>query len=329
MNTNDLIARVRIAAFIPDVAQAPDYSDAWIMQELNDQQATLFERPIVNARSGYWRKSYQFAIIAGDATYTVPPRACAGGFDKIDIAYDSNLNFVPLPELDEDNARLVECGQPGPVSAFIMRGDQITLLPTPDGSAFYLRPSYYTRPSRLQVPQNISPNGGTDRGRITSIAGIASRQVVVNAIPFDMELLTPAAMSSGSQLIDIVRPTGWHELQLVGATQTYTGTTITIGGVDDLSTVAVGDYVRVAEQTDWPNLPDDYARCLSDATAVKILLQLTFDAKAKSLAASLGGDLVRFQDLLTPRVKDSGGQDIVQPPYLYRGRARTWQAKYP
>lgn len=335
MNSADLDARARMGAFIGDPTTFPDYNTAWMLTELNDQHLTLFEKSIVNARSGYWRKSYQFLITPGVAGYPVPGRAITGGFDKIDIAYDSNLNFVPLREYSESDARLLEQGQPGPVSGFIMRGDMLVLLPTPDNSAFTLRPSYYSRPSRLQVPQSGGLTGGTDRGRITSIAGIGSRQVVVNTLPFDMEQGTPGTgvvVTTGVQLIDIVRPTGWHEVQLVSATQSFTGTapaTVTIGGVDDLSSVRVGDYVRVAEQTDWPNLPDDYARCLSDATAVKIMLQLNMVAKAKALAESLGGDLVRFQDLLKPRVKDTGGEDIVAPFSMYRGNGIPWQVKYP
>lgn len=333
MNSTELDARVRMGAFIGDPTTAPDYTTAWVLNELNDQMTLLFERAIVNARQGFWRKSYQFAIIAGDANYPVPPRAIAGGFDKIDIAFDSNLNFVPLREYSEDDVRLIEQGQPGPVSGFVMRGDQIILLPTPDNSAFWLRPSYYSRPSRLVGPQNnTSGTGGTDRGRITSIASIGSRQVIINTLPFDQELVTPAVITSGSQPIDIVRPNGWHEIQVIGATQTFTGTTpatVTIGGVDDLSTVQVGDYVRVAEQTDWPNLPDDYARCLADATAIKILTQLGDKQKAEVLSGILGSDLSRFLELLSPRVKNTGGQDIVAPFNLYRGSGIPWQVKYP
>lgn len=332
MNSADLDARARMGAFIGGPVTHPDYSTAWVLNELNDQQLSLFEDPIVNSNQGYWRKSYQFAIVPGDSTYPVPPRAITGGFSKIDIAYDSNLNFMPLQEYSEEDVRLIEMTQPGPVAGFIMRGDQLVLLPVPDSSAFFIRPSYFLRPSRMQTPQNNQPNGGTDRGRITSIASIASRQVTVNAIPFDMEQGTPGTgvvMTTGVQSVDIVRPNGWHEVQLVGATQSFSGLVITLGGVDDLSTVQVGDYVRVAEQTDWPALPDDYARCLADATAVKIMLQLNMSAKAKDLASSLGGDLLRFKDLMKPRVKNLGGDDIVGPFNLYRGRIRGRVVKFP
>lgn len=329
MNSAELDARVRMGAFIGEPTTYPDYTAAWVLNELNDQQVKLFESKIVNSGQGYWRKSYQFAIVAGDSTYPVPPRAITGGFAKIDIAYDSNLNFMPLQEYSEEDVRLIEMTQPGPVAGFIMRGDQLALLPVPDSSAFSIRPSYYLRPSRMQTPQSLGLLGGTDRGRITSIASIASRQVTVNALPFDMELAVPAAITSAQQKIDIVRSNGWHEVQVVSATQTISGSVITIGGVDDLSTVQVDDYVRVAEQTDWPALPDDYATCLSDATAVKIMLQLNMSAKAKDLAASLSGDLLRFQDLLKPRVKNLGGDDVVGPFNLYRGRIRGRVVKFP
>jgi hypothetical protein len=329
VNSTDLEARARMGAFIGNASTFPDYTSAWILTELNDQQTTLFEKPIVNTDSGYWLKSYQLTVTAGIAKLPVPPRAITGGFAKIDIAYDSNLNWQPLDEYGEHDVRLIERTQPGPVAGFILRGDSIVLLPVPDSSTAFLRISYYLRPSRLQTPQNNQTNGGTDRGRITSIASIGSRQVTVNAIPFDQELSSPAAISSGGQLVDIVRPNGWHEVQLVGASQTFSGFVFTLGGTDDLSTVQVGDYIRVAEQTDWPALPDDFARCLADATAVKIMLQLNMAAKAKDLASALGGDMLRFQDLISPRVKNTGGEDVVAPVGLYRGWRRSWIVKYP
>lgn len=334
LNANDMIARVRMAAFIPtSAAQAPDYTDAWILNELNDQQSTLFERSIVNADCGYWRQSYQFAITPGRARYPMPPRAAAGAIVKVDIAADANLNWVPLDEVKEANTRLFEQGPIGQVSAFVLRGDQITLLPTPDASAFYIRVTYPLRPGKMYSSQSGVIPTYPVRGLITAWNPTA-RVATVNSLPYDLFLPTPAVLTS--QQIDIVRSSGWHERQVVGAVQSNNSVdTITMQTIDadgrtlDFGTVQVGDYIRVEEQTDWPSIPDDYARCLVDATAIKIRTQLRDFDSAKVLSGELDGDLLRFQSLLSPRNKETGGEDVVAPYDMYRSRGRLMVAKYP
>lgn len=333
-NANDLIARVRMAAFLPtSAAQAPDYTDAWILNELNDQQATLFERSVVNADCGYWRQSYYFAITPGRAKYPTPPRACAGALIKVDIAADANLNWVPLDEVKEANTRLFEQGPIGQVSAFVVRGDHIQLLPTPDASAFYIRYTYPIRPSRMYGSQSGVIPTYPVRGVITAF-NPTTRVATVSSLPYDNYLPTPVPITS--EQIDIVRSTGWHELQVVGAIQSNNSVdTITMqpgnvqGGILDFSTVGVGDWVRSEGQTDWASIPDDYARCLVDATAIKIRTQLRDFDSAKILSGELAGDLQRFQSLLSPRVKETGGEDIVAPYDMYRSRGRLMTAKYP
>lgn len=330
MNTDDLIARVRMAAFIGDETQTEDYTDAWILNELNDMHRQLYERSIVNARSGYWRKALNVPVIAGTSQYPVPPRAVVGGLDRIDIAFDANLNWVTLPEVSEDEARMWESGSPSEPRAFIMRGDQIVILPVPNANCT-LRLTYYSRPSLLMKQQSSTLNGGTVRGLIQAVIPAITGfpgAVNINALPLDQSLATPVAIVTGA-LVDVVRPTGWHELQVIASPCQVLGLTASfIVGVD-VSTIQVGDFLRAAEQTDWPNIPDDYARTLVDATAVKILGQLGDYQKAQVLTDELSADLTRFQDLLSPRVKNTGGIDIVAPFNLYRGSNRNRVVRYP
>jgi hypothetical protein len=338
MNTDALIARVRMDAFIPNEAQAPDYTDDWILQELIDRQTIQFDRTVINSGESYRLQQYSFLITPGVALYAIPPRASAGGLEKIDIAYDANLNWVPLTEVGEDDARLFEQGQPGQVAAFIVRGDSFQLLPTPDASAFSIRVSYYLRPSQLVSQQENSLNGGTRRGYITSFDPV-DRFGVVDVIPYDMLAISggsivPAPILDG-QPCDIVRSTGWHEVLVASVIVTYTGTNVAFGQsydtrtTDSLARVRLGDYLRAADQSEWPQLPDDYHRCLTDAVAIKILTQLNLTDKAGVLVEELSADLSRFQDLITPRVKQSGGKDIVAPFSMYRGYGRARVAKYP
>ena len=195
-------------------------------------------------------------------------------------------------------------------------------------AAYALRMRYYRRPNRLDSQQSSTLNSGTVRGQVTDV-DTAAREVTVNVVPHDMVavaagVLTPAAITSGSVRIDIIHGDGWHELALTGAEQTLAGSVFTISGSADMSALEVGDWVRAAEQTDWPQLPDDFHATLCDATATTILNSMAMPDKASSIAQKMGSDLQRFKTLLLPRVKDSSR--IIKPTFgsrLHGGR-RPW-----
>lgn len=297
----DIIERIR-RNLVVTAGTLPDYTDDVLYDEVDDCLMTKFERAIVSARSGYWCKPLSLTTTSGRAKYRIPARAVTQGLEKIEIAQSSTATYVPLAATTEeqaadyDRAPSSSLGNP---QAYVVRGDQITLLPTPS-SALSLRLWYYVRPSRIVAPQSGATV--TLRGQVTAV-NTTARTVTVNALPFDQEISPPAAITSGLQKIDIVQGDGWHELALVGATQTLAGLIFTVGGSDPLDEVTTDSYVRVSEQTDWPAIPDDFHRTLADLTSVQILTQLGLDSKAGQIAELAGGDMLRFIDLITPRVK--------------------------
>lgn len=303
MHTAELLQWVRQDAYIGDATQYPDQTDAVLLAELTHKLHTVFEDIVVKARSGYWLKEFVFNTTAGKNRYRIPPRSVVGGLEKIEVA--PNNVFYRLSEISPEDAEAWEgsitVGNPGNPSVFVVMGDQIEMFPSPN-VVMPVRMTYYVRPSALVPPQNNQLNGGTDRGRVT-VAPNASRQLTVNAIPFDQSLASPAAMTTALQSIDIVHADGWHELALVEATQTFTGLVFTVGGTADLSDVQIGDYVRVSNQTDWPCLPDDFHRCLADVAAIKVLIEIGLAEKGTDIASNVENDLVRFRSLLLPRVK--------------------------
>ena len=314
MRSEELEVATRQAAFIGDAAAYPAYTQAVIFNQLNDKLAKVFEDIVVKARAGYWLHEYVFTANGTQARFRIPPRAVVGGLEKVEIAAAiSGQPFSKLTEIPQSSIQDYEGVAPGYPYVYTVQGDQVELVPAPT-SGMAVRLTYYIRPSRLYASQS-DPNG-TQRGKITAI-NTSTRVVTVNALPFDQSLTVPAAITSGSQTVDIVHPDGWHELSLVGATQTISGLNITLGGSDSLTDVQVGDYVRVADQTDWPCLPDDFHGCLADVAAIKILYELNMLDKAQALEVSTGNDLARFRSLLLPRVK----ADTKQIPIFRRSRA--------
>lgn len=300
MRSLDIIERIR-RNLVVTVATLSDYSDDVLYDETDDCLMTKFERSVVSARSGYWCKPAVFTTVPGTSKYRIPPRAVTQGLEKVEIALSSTAQYVPLVATTEESAadydRAPSTNQGNP-EAYVVRGDQLVLLPTPS-AALSLRVWYYVRPSRLVAPQ--SGPSVTQRGRVTGVNS-AARTITVDVVPFDQEV-GPGAITSANQRIDVIHPDGWHELALIGATQTLAGLIFTVGGTDPLDEITIGDFVRAAEQTDWPALPDDFHRTLADLTSVQILIQLGLAEKAGQIGELAAGDTLRFVDLIAPRVK--------------------------
>lgn len=291
MNSTELIEAVRQEVFI-DSANFEDFDDDRILLELSDELRTTFSRAITQARSGYWMKQVQLTVAQGTPKYPIPRRAVLGGLENVSIAQGGG-KFYKLQEVTETHSQDYEMasGQMGLVVKYVVRADQVVLLPSPS-QAYTLRLSYYLRPSKLYAPQTAGA---------VSVFSTSARTVTVNSIPNNAETSAPLAIGD---TVDIVHPSGWCEVPLVGATITnIVGNLITVGGTDPLDEIVEGDYVRAAEQTDWPCLPEDFHRTLAKSAAVKCMSQMHMLQKADATAQLVNGDLARFTDLLVSRVK--------------------------
>jgi hypothetical protein len=175
---------------------------------------------------------------------------------------------------------------------YTWRGDHIEFAEEPSAGET-LTFHYYLRPSKLVEAQTA--------GLITAV-DTTTRTVTVASMP--VVRATGATLASGARM-DVVKPNGWHELPVVNAVGTLTfGFFVSFPAGTDLSDVEVGDYLRTADETDWPCLPDDHHRTLADLAAISVLTSKNLEQKANALMKKCGPALERLQDLLNPRVKN-------------------------
>jgi hypothetical protein len=329
VNSDEAIAAMRMSGFIAD--SDVDFTPARLLIELYNAFSMGVDvgsgrtlspsSAVVQARQGYWQKRRITQTVAGRATYRIPDRAVAGGLEKLELRI-TGQSWVTLDEVTPQRANYVEgiaTTTATPPCCFLLNGDQVVLLPAPAG-VYDLRWTYYLRPSRVVTQQSVSP---TQRGIILAV-NTTARTITVNVVPFDQELALPAAITSALQRIDVVRATGWHELALVGATQTLAATTFTVGGADDMSEIEVGDYVRAAEQTDWPCLPDEHHRMLCDLAASVYARSKTFPELQASLLAGAADSMREMRRLLEPRVKSQPRKIVREPDMAVPYGMRRW-----
>lgn len=312
MRSDQLLTALRRTAFIGDANAYTDYTDAILYDELNDKLQSSFNDLVVKARAGYWLHDKIIQITAGQSRYRIPARSVAGGLEKVEV---SNTSGPPWNKLDEVPASIEQDYRTsvGSVLPYVytVDGDLIDLIPTPTSSANYLRLSYYIRPSRLTQSQSSTAGGSAVVAGLVTAVNATTRVFTVNALPLDYTNPASGVAVSTNSPFDFVRPDGWHELSFVGDTTSLgsiTGLNITLSGIQSVSDIAVGDFMRSADQTDWPCIPDDFHRLVADVAAIKVLLEMNLSDKTDSLRENVGNDLTRFRSLLLPRVKSEPKQ---------------------
>lgn len=315
LNQTQLIKRVRRSAFLAD--GDTNYTDAVILEDLNDVQTQLYARSVIAADQGHWQVTDYTTLVANQRSYRLPARAVMGTTMRQQVTAVGAVDWWPMIDLSEADALRYEYStySTSPIDApmrKIVRGENWwPLPPVTVSSGYVVRTHYMIRPSRICAAQ-ATP---TTAGVITAINSSTRALTVSAAIASIAEDGTSGGnITTGTLSIDIIRVGGWHKVQWTGtATFSGSGLTITLASdasglseANDLSDIAIGDVVRVADQTDWPAIPADYHRSLADATAAKILTARGMADRADELSqAYVVPDLQRFGDLLRPRDESS------------------------
>lgn len=320
MRSDDLVDRVRKAADIGSVAAWPDFPDTRILQELTERHLSLMSDEEIRARAGYGVQKLTLTTVAGTQVYPVPPRAIAGAFEKLEIQLPGQTKWTPLERVDVSGSEEYDFGpaQTGTPERYSVQDGFVELYKSPN-AALPLRFTYYIRPSQIVASQSPTDAGeGTDRGRITGI-NVGARTVTVNVIPFDMLRVAPGAILTGT-LIDIVQPRGTYSLAMYSVMQSLSGTTFTLAGTDSMARVQLGDYVRAADQTDWPmGLPAEFHRMVANRAAMEIARDIGVEEKVQMLGSVAQADLERFRSTRNPQVKSQPKVIPLQPMFA-RGR---------
>lgn len=315
LNGTQLVKRVRRSAFLAD--GDVNYTDYVILEDLNDVMTQLYARAVVEADQAHWQLTDYTPLIANQRSYRLPSRAVMGTTMRQQITAVGNVDWWPMEDLSEADALRYEyaSNSSSPLDAptrKVIRGENWWLLPPVTTTGGYVaRTHYMVRPSRICLPQAF---GSGPIGTITAIdvnARVLNTNGAITSIAEDGSV--GSTITSGTVTIDIIRVGGWHKVQWTGSATFTAGTVLTLASdasglseANDLSDIAVGDVVRVADQTDWPPLPADYHRSLADATAAKILTARGMADRADELSQSyVVPDLQRFGDLLRPRDSSS------------------------
>ena len=287
MNTSELIAYARETATIDD--GSTEFTDAVIIQLMNSAMRTYFEPIVADARSGYWLHTVTRTLAAGNPLVRLPPRHCA--LEQIDVRQGTG-DWAALTEAIESELQDWRVTTSPTPQVYTLRGSSIYLSPAASTADIQLRAKVTVRPSQLVLEQTA--------GRVTAV-DTTTRTITVNELPVDR---TTGEVVAGSLVIDVIEPRGWFELSLFDALAGVSGpTTFQVSSGPSLGRIEVGDYVRVAQQTDWPQLPESYHTVLGAAAAIPICVRRDMYDRSNELQGAVSAAAQRMAASLTPRTK--------------------------
>lgn len=321
MRSDELLDRLREKAVLGTAGAWPDWPDARLLNILTERHQSLMGDEIVKSNAGYGQQDGYLTCTPGTDLYPMPDRSIGTTLIAAWIQVPGQLTWLPLERVEVRDAYFYDRGptNTNTPTRFCVTDGFIELYPSPN-AAFVIRYRFYLRPSQIVTSQSSTLGGdGVVRGLITA-KNAGARTVTVNVLPFDQLLAAPAPITSANQLLDIVHPRGNFNLSMYSQPQTIAGSVITLGGTDDMTRVQVGDFVRVAEQSDWPNNIDGaWHRMLADRSAMEVLGATGRAEDAATLAPTVSADLQRFRSAISPQVKS---QPTVIPLVTMASRGR-------
>lgn len=307
--SDDLVAAVRLRAFLPD---ASDVADANVLSTADEEQSSTLSDIVRNIDPSWWLTEATHAIVSGTSAYRLPGRSFGAGAERVELV-DSTGRREPVTPIDLADAwrfALVRGADWPGRFGFVVMDDELVLYPPPASQDVGLTLSVrYQRQPPALVPV-------ADCARVLTVSS-ATALVITGTLP--------TAIAAGAY-IDYVRGDGsFPVLSVERLISADSDPDITLDAATALpATVATppsyrADYLCPTGSTCYPRVPANLWPVLVLAT-VRTILAATGDAQGASVAeAQLETRIVKARSVTTPRARQTPAF-INRDSYLRRGR---------
>lgn len=290
-DTTEMITWTRKEATLSRLST--EYTDTVIMALLNKTMDEVLTPLIASQRSGYWCHTFTRTLGLNNPAVRLPPRSCPA-IEQVDISVDGGKCWAPLDEALEAEAQdwQNDYRTRGVPQAYVVRSSYLYLLPAATQANVQIRIKIVLRPNVLVAAQS--------GGQILAI-DTSTNILTLNSLPQSKPSNTTV---SGDALFDIIEPRSNFELSLCDAVGTVLDAThVQIAAGYSLARVELGDYLRCADQSEWPQLPKEFHSIVGSITALPILRQRDLYERADKLAEASSSALQRLREHIGPRVR--------------------------
>lgn len=277
---SDLITAVLNRAQLPSSSNTANVnSDSNLLKLGTEEIYTKLLPLIMTTREEWYVASYLHTIVAGTASYSMPPRAA--GRVLRDVQLISGTDIFSLPKIDPELVYTTATGNP---DSFYIEDDNVVLFPTPAADYGTLRLRYYRRPNKLALPSECA--------QVVSISG---NLVNVNSVPQTW---------NNNIKLDLIKKTSpFVTIGMDCAVDNVDAGAATITFSADLpNTLAVGDWIALAEYSPIPQIPQEFTPVLAQMIVVKVLEAYGDREGAGAAAADLKDIEANAIRMITPRV---------------------------
>jgi len=290
VNSTEIIAWTRKEATL--ASQSTEYTSAIILQMLNRTMSEVIEPIIAGTRSGYWYHTFTRTLAVNNASVRLPHRSVPA-IEQVDITHNGRDWAALSVVLEAEHQEWMrEYGRAAYPTGYTIRGSYIHLLPAAKYEGTQLRVKILMRPSVLVDPQTT--------GKILAVDA-DTRLLIVESLPVSK----PSDVAiSGNVVCDVIEPRANFELAVAEAPMTVLSPTqVQVAENFTLERVEPGDYLRVANQSEWPQLPESFHSLVGSITAVPICRQRDFLERAAELQNAAQSALIRLGEHLRPRIR--------------------------
>lgn len=255
--TDQLLDSIKVRTLAPSSQQT--FTDANLISLANEEMQISLVPDLISLREDLFLDVKTITLVASVPLYPIPERAAGNALKKI-FYKDANNNRYPIARqsvsrLDENTSAT------GLPSGFILQGDDIRIMPVPNGSGT-LEAFYQKRPSDLVL--------------VADCAKISSVSSVGGTTTFTVDTDLSGTLATGS-LVDIVNGQSpflnWAIDQSITGITSSTIEVATSGVVNEASTVlpGVGDYICAAQTTCIPMIPQEFHPILAQMVAARLM----------------------------------------------------------
>ena len=242
-DTTRLVEQVTITGCLP----TGRFSNDELMEMAYNVMLSEMVPLIIGVREEYYVRSYDEALAAGQGAYLIVSRAIGGTLREAKMIVGNDI--IDLTRKDLEEITSVRTGTP---EGFYLQGNEVILDPAPAAASGSLRQFYFIRPSRFVAPTSCAQISAIDRGTNTISATL------------------PSAWTTADSF-DLVRGKAHHDILSTDLAASGVGSGQITFTSSLPASLAVGDWVCLAEQTCFPFLPLEGHAALVQATAAAAL----------------------------------------------------------
>jgi len=288
-----MIKSVRLRTTLPDDTSI--YNDDDILDVVDEEMTVQVLDKLVRLHGENLTISVDIPKNS-DNVYDIPYRALGNKLRDVSLVSGQNIYELSQISIGELPDYTFDCDSYGDNDIFYMENNQVKLTST-NRNYESIRVRYYIRPNYLTKLEKA--------GTVSSVV------IDENADTVTIGLSQVGKNFTSSDIYDIIQKKTPNKIRKFDLTPTSLTVGTNSGTIvfaysdmsDVASTVVVGDYITIAEETPVPNIPTEMHPMLAQAAAVHILESQTDTEALRNAEKRLDKMVTAVQTLIDNRVE--------------------------